>query len=256
MTMPKKVFISGASKGIGKAIVLEFDRVGFEIVACSRSMNDLLLLGKEISNAGYHPLEADLTRDEDIEELIGFFETDGYPDIVVANMNKALPYRRLEDYEEPSEELKLVPMHLSHLLRMYRGCLLQQRKSHFGRWIAISSTVSALNGLEGMTFYLMQKRLLESLFDAIALEANDPGITANILLCGLVATDRVKEKRNFEALSAANLLRRSGQPVEIAQLVSFLADERAGFITGERIKIDGGATKSWYAKQTLKKNRT
>lgn len=255
MTMPIKVFISGASKGIGKAIALEFDREGFEIVTCSRSMDDLLLVGKEISNALYHPLEIDLTLEQDIDKLLDFFESNGYPEIVVANMNNALPYKRLEDYEAPAEELKVIPQDLNHLLRIYRGCLMQQRKSHFGRWIAISSTVSALNGMDGMTFYLMQKRLLESLFDSIAIEAADAGITANILSCGLIATERIKAKKYFDNLSTANLLERAGTPTEVAKLVSFLADEQAGFITGERIKIDGGATKSWYVKQNFKKNR-
>ncbi len=253
--MPKKVFISGASKGIGKAITLEFDRVGYEIVACSRSIDDLLLVGKEISNALYHPLEVDLTLEQDIDKLVDYFETNGYPAIVIANMNNALPYKRLEDYEAPSEKLKVIPQDISHLLQIYKGCLMHQRKTHFGRWIAISSTVSALNGMDGMTFYLMQKRLLESLFDSISIEAGDPGITANILSCGLIATDRIKQKKYFDTLSTANLLERPGTPEEVAQLVSFLADERAGFITGERIKIDGGATKAWYVKQNFKKNR-
>lgn len=255
MTM-RRVFISGASKGIGKAIALEFDREGFEIVTCSRSMDNLLLVEKEISNARYQPLEADLTQAPDIDKLVDFFETTGYPEIVVANMNNALPYQRLEDYDNPSEELNVITKDINHLLRIYRGCLDQQRKVHFGRWIAISSTVSALNGMDGMTFYLMQKRLLESLFDSISIEAADAGITANILSCGLIATERIKAKKYFDVLSTSNLLERAGTPAEVARLVSFLADEQAGFITGERIKIDGGATKSWYVKQNFKKNRT
>ena len=241
-----KVFISGASKGIGKAIAENFNEAKYEVVICSRSETSIKQFSSQCNKTNFKSLKIDLGTKEGRHVLVEEFENSGYPDIVIANMNASRAYSKMENYSTAEDFFSGIENHISYLVDILPGCLDKQRVAGYGRWVAISSIVSAMNGVKGMGYYLMQKRMLESFFDTLALEVAHPGITSNSLLLGIIETERIKTKANYKKLSRSNLLHRAGTVEEVAKLVKFLVQKEAGYITGEKIKIDGGISKSWY----------
>lgn len=253
--MKKKIFISGASKGIGKAIVKELDSDTYEIIACARTLLDLENLRSEINAAKFTPLALDLTSDIDIEKLKTFFNTNGYPEIVIANFNVSKPYKKIENYSSHTNFFESVTEHLNYLIAITAPTLAHQRSVGFGRWIGISSAITKLKGIQGQGYYLTQKRMLESYIDTLVVEANHSNITANCVLPGLVETERIKENPLFNTLSTFNLLKRAAKPEEVASMVAFLISDKAGYITGEKFSIDGGAQKTWMLNTFLGKKK-
>jgi NAD(P)-dependent dehydrogenase (short-subunit alcohol dehydrogenase family) len=251
--MIKRVFVSGASKGIGKAIIQELDKADYELIGCARTSSDLEELKNEIKHAKFSSLALDLTKEEDILLLKDYFREHGFPHIVIANMNVTKPYRTIEKHASHSDFFDSISDHLKYLVAITPESLKVQRADGFGRWIGISSAISALNGITGQGFYLMQKRMLEAYIDTLVLEANHENITANCILPGLIETDRIKKNILFETLNKFNLKERAGKPEEVSFMVSCLLDDKAGYITGEKITIDGGSTKTWMINQFLKR---
>ena len=112
---------------------------------------------------------------------------------------------------------------------------------NWGRIITIASIAGVMGGA-GQASYAASKGGLISLMKTVALEGARSGITANSISPGIVATDMLTEIRDDmqERLTKRVAMRRPADPQEIADLATFLASERAGYITGENIMVDGG----------------
>ena len=126
---------------------------------------------------------------------------------------------------------------------MVQACLSGMRERRWGRIVVISSG-AARTGLPGQVAYAASKAGAIGLVKTIAAENVRRGITANAVLPGLIATERVREMPR-EVLDRVDELLppgRMGSPQEVAALVAFLASEEADYITGEAIGIDGGAS--------------
>jgi NAD(P)-dependent dehydrogenase (short-subunit alcohol dehydrogenase family) len=117
------------------------------------------------------------------------------------------------------------------------------RERRFGRIVVISSG-AARSGLPGQVAYAASKAGLVGMVKTIAAENVGRGITANAVLPGLIATEKVlaMPAEVLDRARAAVPAGRLAEPAEVAALVSFLASEPAGYITGEAIGIDGGAS--------------
>jgi acetoacetyl-CoA reductase len=136
-----------------------------------------------------------------------------------------------------------IDVNLTGAFRVIQACLAGMRRRGGGRIIAISSG-AARSGLPGQVAYSASKAGLIGMVKTLAAENAQLAITANAVLPGMVATERVKAmpQEIVARLNETLPTGRMADPVEVAALVAFLASDDAGYITGEAIAIDGGAS--------------
>jgi NAD(P)-dependent dehydrogenase (short-subunit alcohol dehydrogenase family) len=134
-----------------------------------------------------------------------------------------------------------IDVNLSGAFRVVQACLPGMRERGYGRIVVISSG-AATAGLPGQVAYSASKAGLLGMVRTIAAENVAKGITANAILPGVIATEKVNAMppEVLERVRAALPSRRLGEPTEIAGLAAYLASEEAGYVTGQTVGIDGG----------------
>jgi acetoacetyl-CoA reductase len=143
----------------------------------------------------------------------------------------------------PEQWSRDIEVNLTGAFRVVQACLPGMRERNWGRIVVISSG-AARSGLPGQAAYSASKAGLIGMMKTVAAENVRRGITANAVLPGLVGTEKVRAmppeilQRLIETLPTQRL----AEPAEVAALVAFLASEEAGYLTGEAIAIDGGAS--------------
>jgi NAD(P)-dependent dehydrogenase (short-subunit alcohol dehydrogenase family) len=223
--------VTGGNRGIGLAIANSLKADGFHVVVTSRS-------GETIS--GVDSVQMDVTSDQSVEEAFAFIEkTWGIPEIIICNagMTKDALVMRMseEDFSH------VIDTNLTGAFRVVKRSTKGLLKLKKGRIIFIGSVV-ALLGSAGQVSYSASKSGLIGMARSLARELGSRGITANVIAPGFVETDmtaNLDELRRNEIAQSIPLARFS-QPQEIADVVSFIASERAGYITGAVIPVDGG----------------
>ena len=223
--------VTGGNRGIGLAIANSLKADGFHVVVTSRS-------GETIS--GVDSVQMDVTSDQSVEEAFTFIEkTWGIPEIIICNagMTKDALVMRMseEDFSH------VIDTNLTGAFRVVKRSTKGLLKLKKGRIIFIGSVV-ALLGSAGQVSYSASKSGLIGMARSLARELGSRGITANVIAPGFVETDmtvNLDELRRNEIAQSIPLARFS-QPQEIADVVSFIASERAGYITGAVIPVDGG----------------
>ena len=135
----------------------------------------------------------------------------------------------------------VVDTNLNSMFRVTKSCLKGMTKARWGRIINISSVVGAC-GNPGQTNYAASKAGIEGFTRSLAKEIGSRGVTVNSVAPGFIDTDMTSSlaETQVDSLLAQIPLRRLGTPEEIASVVRFLVSERANYITGETINIDGG----------------
>lgn len=245
MTAPRRALVLGASSGIGAAIARRLAADGLDVTVVARSAEGLAATVD--SMGGGTALAVDVTSPEGIVTLATHLVSNGPPHVVVGAVHARRALARIADVD-PSTYGASVHDHLAHLAAVAHVALPFQRDEGFGRWVLIGSLVAALGG-RGQSVYVAQKAASEGFVRSLAVEEGRRGITANIVVPGFVVTDAVTaaytdaQRRSFEQASAVG---RGGSPDEVAHAVSFLADERAGFVTGASLPVTGGAELSWW----------
>jgi NAD(P)-dependent dehydrogenase (short-subunit alcohol dehydrogenase family) len=166
----------------------------------------------------------------------------GEVDICVSNAaitDTVAPAHRMT----PEQWARDIEVNLTGAFRVVQACLPGMRERNWGRIVVISSG-AARSGLPGQAAYSASKAGLIGMMKTVAAENVRRGITANAVLPGMVGTEKVRAmppeilQRLIEALPTQRL----AEPAEVAALVAFLVSEEAGYITGEAIAIDGGAS--------------
>jgi acetoacetyl-CoA reductase len=213
-----KALVTGAAHGIGAAIAERLRRDGFEVVTIDRDEG------------------ADHRLDIVADPLPGL----GDVDVCVSNAaitDTIAPAHRMT----PEQWQRDIDVNLTGAFRVVQACLGGMRERRFGRVIAISSG-AARGGLPGQVAYAASKAGLLGMVKTIAAENAGRGITANAILPGMIGTEKVRSMppEVLDAVTANLPAGRMGTPEEVAALVSFLASEDAGYVTGEEIGIAGG----------------
>ncbi len=235
--------VTGASRGIGRAISLALAGAGAHVVVnYAKSADKAKALVEEIvaSGGSAEALGADVSKPEEVEGLFReISERHKRLDILVNNAgiikDTLLAGMSTKDWD------RVIEVNLRGAFLCSRAAVELMMKEHSGTIINVAST-SAVAGGRGQTNYAASKGGLLSFTRAAAVELGGKGIRVNAVLPGMVVTDmssRIR-KRAGEELLKRTPLGRFGEPAEIADLVVFLASDRASYITGQGFVIDGG----------------
>jgi NAD(P)-dependent dehydrogenase (short-subunit alcohol dehydrogenase family) len=218
--MAMRALVTGAARGIGAAIASRLRDDGLEVVG--------------LDVAPGCELTVDVARDVLRPEDFGAF------DVVVSNAaitNTIAPAHSMKAEQWQRD----IDVNLTGSFRVIQACLPGMRERRYGRIVVISSS-AATGGLSGQVAYAASKAGLLGMVRTLAVEGLRRGITANAVLPGMIATEQVKAmpERVIERVTAAQPMRRLGEPSEVAHLVAFLASEQSGYVTGQTIEISGG----------------
>ena len=235
--------VTGASRGIGKAVALRLAAEGWQVVGTATTERGAAGIGEALAEAGFGDSAGAVLNLSDgaglDAQLAAIWENHGAPLAVVSNAGitrDALVMRQTpEDFEQ------VLQVNLTGAFQVVRKSLRAMLKARWGRIVCIGS-VSAAMGNPGQAAYAASKAGLSAMVRALAKEVSSRGITANTVEPGFVATDMTA---NFSeemqaAYESAIPVGRFGQPEEIAAAVSFLLGDQAGYMTGQTLRVDGG----------------
>jgi 3-oxoacyl-[acyl-carrier protein] reductase len=242
MSQGKVALVTGASRGIGRAIALELGRAGLTVVGTATSeagAEKITAYFKENGVEGFG-LALDVGSDESVSAVLAqITERVGAPLILVNNagITRDNLMMRMKD----DEWHDVINTNLTSLYRLSKGVLRGMTKARWGRIISIGSVVGAM-GNAGQVNYAAAKAGLEGFSRALAREVGSRAVTVNSVTPGFIDTDMTRElpEAQRDSLTAQIPLGRLGQAEEIAHVVAFLASEGAGYVTGATIPVNGG----------------
>ena len=229
--MTRTVLVTGGNRGIGLSIARKFAELGDQVVVTSRS-------GEPID--GLHVVKCDVSNSESVDQAFAEIEEKFGPvEIAVANAGitrDGLIMRMSDD-----DINDVLNTNLFGAIRVARRATKTMMKARKGRLIFISSVVG-LMGSAGQVNYAASKAGLVGAARSLARELGSRGITANVVAPGFVNTDMTAELTDDRKTEiVANVpLGRYADPDEVADVVTFLASDQAGYITGAVIPVDGG----------------
>ena len=230
------VLITGASGGIGSAMAEEFDREGYELVLhCHKNIEKLNDLKERLSNEPVL-VSGDLSTEEGVNSVI-----EQVGDIDVLINNAGITRDGLLLTMKPESFDAVIAANLRSVYLMSRAVLRGMTKRRWGRIINLSS-VSGIYGNAGQTNYAASKAGIIGFSKSLAKEVASRNVTVNCIAPGMIETEMtaaIPEKAK-EALLSEIPMKRMGRPEEIAYIASFLASEKASYITGSVIEADGG----------------
>ncbi|HYQ90754.1 MAG TPA: SDR family NAD(P)-dependent oxidoreductase [Candidatus Competibacteraceae bacterium] len=231
--------ITGASRGIGRAIALAFAQAGADIaVNYQTQAAAAAAVCAEIAALGRRSLavQADVSQSGEVARLVATVERDlGPPSLLVNNAGLAQP-RSLEALTEQDWDLSLA-VNLTSAFLLIQAVLPGMRAQRWGRIINVSSVAAAVGGVVG-PHYAAAKAGLLGLTHAYAARLATEGITVNAIAPALIATDMVAD--NPQARPDRIPVGRFGTVDEVAQAALLLAGN--GYITGQTLHVNGG----WY----------
>ena len=243
MSMENEVaLVSGASRGIGQAIVLELGRKGATVIGTATSEKGAENISNYLKKNGINGqgMMLNVTEQASIDQLMAAMK-DNYamPSILINNagITRDNLLMRMKDEEWDS----IIQTNLTSIFKLSKACLRAMMKARKGRIISIASVVG-LTGNAGQTNYSAAKAGIFGFTKSLAREVGSRGITVNAVAPGFIDTDmtRALPDDTKNALLTQIPLNRLGQAEEIASAVAFLASEDAGYITGETINVNGG----------------
>ena len=232
----KKVFITGASRGIGNAIAKSLLKENYTVIGTATSSKGVEQLIAE-GILGYK-LELD-----DLERINASWEkiSDEHLDIDILVNNAGFTRDNLILRMSEDEWNDVMNVHLNGMFRITKRLLKPMLKKRWGRIINLSST-SAVLGNKGQANYAAAKAGIEAFSRPLASEVGSRGITVNAVAPGFIKTDMTESNSGVveEELIKQIPLGRFGESAEIAHLVNFLCSEESSYITGQTIHINGG----------------
>lgn len=248
----KRALVLGASRGLGMAIAKSLAAEGVTVFAAARSRDKIAQWAEGMKNV--HPVECDLSDLTQVDALADSLLADGGVDMIVNNGGGPPP--GTAQAAERGQWLAHFEAMAANLFHLNTRLLPAMKERGWGRIISITSS-----GVEQPIPNLALSNGIRSAVvgwsKTLASEVAGDGITVNVVMPGRIHTQRVDEldaaaaKRTdsdvaeVAAKSRATIpTGRYGQPEEFADVVTFLASARAGYVTGSRIRIDGGAIRA------------
>tara|TARA_Y100001968_G_C19349908_1_gene714077 strand:- start:114 stop:866 length:753 start_codon:yes stop_codon:yes gene_type:complete len=237
--------VTGASRGIGKAIALSLAEIGAEVVVnYSQSPEKAEEVTSKINNAGgkAYSLQANVSEENSVNDMVKtILERSGTIDILINNAgitkDGLLMRMKIEDWQS------VIHLNLSGVFLCTKAVSRPMLKQKSGRIINITSVVGIM-GNAGQANYAAAKSGVIGLTKSTAKEFASRGVTVNAIAPGFITTDMTKGLENKDILTSIPL-GRFGEPENVAGAVRFLAaDPAASYITGQVLNVDGGMVMS------------
>ena len=245
----KIAFIAASSDGLGKSVATELAAEGATIIICGRNKEKLEIVREEIakiSNGEVLAISGDLSVEKDIQNMVSItLKRFGKIDILVTNTGGP-PAGKFEDL--PAEYWDQAYQNLLvSATRLIRGFLPGMKKQSWGRIISITSQ-AVKQPVDNLILSNSMRASVVGLMKTLASELGPYNITVNNVMPGYTQTTRLHNliKSNPDVAKAVKEipLGRFGEPTEFAAAVTFLASERASYITGVSLAVDGGWIKN------------
>jgi 3-oxoacyl-[acyl-carrier protein] reductase len=248
----KTALVTAASKGMGRACALQFAAEGARVAICARTEADVKAVADEIRSKGGEvlALRADVTNAADVKALVSrTIETFGGVDILVANAGGP-PRGGLTEMSDEQWHAAFDVTVVS-VVRLIREVVPSMRARKWGRILTIQS-VSVKQPVDGLLLSNATRPATAGLMKTLVPELGKDNITFNVVCPGPIMTDRflggAKQAGlpvdQYVAKSAQTIpLGRVGTPEEFANVIVFLASDRASYVTGVAIQVDGGVVR-------------
>ena len=234
--------VTGASRGIGRAILIALAKQGAAVAGTATTEGGAAAIDQALREAGHTGmgLVLDVADPASVEAALARVgEVLGPPTVLVNNagITRDALLMRMKD----EDWLRVVDTNLGSVYRLSKGCLRAMSKARKGRIVNIASVVGVM-GNAGQTNYAASKAGMMGFTKSLAREVGSRGITVNCVAPGFIETDMTRSLGDAqrEALVGGIPLARLGSPEDVAAAVLFLVSPDAGYITGETLHVNGG----------------
>jgi dehydrogenase/reductase SDR family member 4 len=239
----KVALVTGASRGIGRAIAEVFAREGARVVICGRKQETLDQVAREIGS-GVKPVACHVGRADQIERMVETITREfGRIDIVVNNAGTNVAQGPCIEMDEGQFD-KMIEINLKSAFRLVKLIAPGMCDRGSGSIINIAS-VSGLRPQYHSMLYSMTKAALIMMTQSYALELGPKGVRVNAIAPGLIQTALSeyywKDEAKRSELIAKQPIRRIGQPSDVAEIALLLASDGSAYLTGQTIVVDGGS---------------
>jgi len=238
----KVALVTGATRGIGRAIALSLGEQGATVIGTATSEKGAATISEYLQAAGIQGkgLVLNVTEENAIDETVTAIEAEfAAPDILVNNAGITRDNLLMRMKDEEWDDI--INTNLTPIFKLSKRCIRAMTKARWGRIINITSVVGVM-GNAGQTNYAAAKAGVIGFSKSLAREVGARGITVNSVAPGFIDTDMTSglPEAHKTALLEQVPVKRLGEAEEIAAAVSFLASPLAGYITGETLHVNGG----------------
>ena len=238
----KVALVTGASRGIGREIATTLGKKGLVIVGTATTDEGAAAITEQfekenIKGAGY---SLDVCNEDSIQNLINQVATD-FGNISILINNAGITRDNILLRMKSDQWDSVIDTNLTAVYRLSKTCLKSMLKARWGRIISITSVVG-VTGNPGQSNYSAAKAGMIGLSKSLAHEVAAYGVTVNTVAPGFIDTDMTRglTDKQQEMISARIPMKRIGLPNEVAAAVAFLASNKAAYITGQTLHVNGG----------------
>ena len=238
----KIALVTGATRGIGKAIAIKLAEQGFVVVGTATSQ-----AGADSVTQYLHAMHAkgtghvlDVCSDDSVQQLYQYI-SDNFGTVDVLVNNAAITQDNLLLRMKAEQWDSVIDTNLNSVFRLTKACIRNMLKKNWGRVVTITSVVG-VSGNPGQANYCAAKAGVIGFTKSLAQEMSAKGITFNTVAPGFIQTDMTDAltDQQKEAVLSQIPMKQMGAPVDIANTVAFLVSDQANYITGQTIHVNGG----------------
>ncbi len=256
----KNAIVCASSQGLGKAAAIDLAKEGVNLAICSRDKQKINLVKseiEEIADVKLVALEADLSSEKDINSLFQEAKKELKTIDILINNNGGPPPSNFEELTDEDWQRTFNATMMS-AIRLSKLVLPDMKKNKWGRIINISS-VSVKTPVNGLFLSNSIRMGVLGWAKALSDEVASQGITVNTVCPGTTKTERIeqildvqsestgKSKTELEEAMARSIpMQRIGEAVDLSALITFLASEKANYMTGLAVQVDGGSSRTFY----------
>jgi len=238
----KLALVTGATRGIGKAIAENLAGQGAIVVGTATSDKGAAAISDYLAAAGNtgKGYVLNVSDPESIDQCLKQIQDD-FGAITILVNNAGITRDNLMLRMKDDEWDSVINTNLTSVYRMVKSVVRGMTKARWGRIVSVSSVVASM-GNAGQANYAAAKAGMEGFTRALARELGSRNVTANCVAPGFIDTDMTADlaQAHKETLQAQIALSRLGQPEEVAAVVGFLCSEAGGYVTGETVHVNGG----------------